>query len=69
MKCATVTTGGNVISMCMVPVNLRYSCSGETVKTHALFDGCSSGTFMLKKLLQDLGVNEQKTSIAIKTSK
>ena len=38
MKCATVNTGVNVICMCVVPVNLRYSHSGKTVKTHALLD-------------------------------
>ena len=56
-----------MISMCMVPVNLRYSHSGKTVKTYALLDSCSQGTFMLEKLLRDLGVNGQKTSITIKT--
>ena len=38
VRCATVNTGGNVISVCMVPVNLRYSHSGKTVKTYALLD-------------------------------
>ena len=37
------------------------------MKTHALFESCSQVTFMLEKLLQDLGVNGQKTSITIKT--
>ena len=67
VKCATVNTGGNVISMCVVPVNLTYGCSRKTVKTHALLDSCSQGIFMLEKLLQDLGVNGEKTSITIKT--
>ena len=47
----TVNISGNVISMCMVPVNLRYSHSGKTVKMHALLDSCSQGTFMLEELL------------------
>ena len=67
VKCATVNTSGNVISMCLVPVNLRYSHSGTTVKTYALLDSCSQGTFMLEKLLRHLLVNGQKTSITIKT--
>ena len=37
------------------------------MKTHALFESCSQVTFMLEKLLRDLGVNGQKTSITIKT--
>ena len=48
-------------------VNLRYSNSAKTVKIYALLDSCSQGTFMLEKLLQDLGVNGQNTSITIKT--
>ena len=67
VKCATVNAGGNVISMYVVPVNLTYSCSGKTMKPHTLLDGSSQGTFILEKLLQDLGVNRQKTSVTIKT--
>ena len=37
------------------------------MKTHALFESCSQATFMLEKLLRDLGVNGQKTFITIKT--
>ena len=67
MKCVLVSIGGNVISMCVVLVNLAYSCSGKIVKKHALLDSCSQGTFMLEKLLRDLGNNGQKTSFTIKT--
>ena len=67
MKCATVNTCGTMISICVVPVNLRYSSSGKTVKTYALFDSCSQGTFILEKPLGDLGVNGQKKVIIIKT--
>ena len=37
------------------------------MKTHALFESCSQVTFMLEKLLRDLGVNGQKTFITTKT--
>ena len=37
------------------------------MKTKPLLDRCSHGTFMLEKLLKDLVVNGQKTSIIIKT--
>ena len=33
------------------------------MERHASLDSCSEGTFMLEKLLQDLGVNGQNTSI------
>ena len=67
VKSATVRTGGNVIRMYVVPVNLIYSHSGKTVKTHTLLHSYSQGTFILEKLLRDLWVNGQKTSITIKT--
>ena len=50
----------------VVLVNLRYNHSGKNVKAYALLDSCSQGTFMLEKLLRDLGMNGQKTSITIK---
>ena len=49
----------------VVLVNLRYNHSGKNVKAYALLDSCSQGTFMLEKLLRDLGMNGQKTSITI----
>ena len=55
-----------MISMCVIPVTLTYSHSGKTVETYALLDSCSQVKFMLEKLLRDLGVNGQKTSITIK---
>ena len=53
--------------MCVIPVNLTYSGSGKTVKTHVLLDRCSQGTFMLEKLLTNLGLNRQNKSITINT--
>ena len=52
----------------VVLVNLRYNHSGKNVKAYALLDSCSQGTFMLEKLLRDLGMNGQKTSITIKAA-
>ena len=37
------------------------------MKAYALLDSCSQVTFMLEKLLRDLGLNGQKISITIKT--
>ena len=67
VKCVTVNTGGGVINMCVVPVNLTYNRFGKVVKTHPLLDSCSQGTSMLEKLLRDLRVNGQKISSTIKT--
>ena len=67
VKYATVNNDANVISKCVVPVNLPFSHSEKTVKTQALLDSCSHETFMLEKLLQGLRINGQRTSTTIKT--
>ena len=39
--CASLNTGMVVISMCVVPVNLRHGDSSKTLKTYAPLDSCS----------------------------
>ena len=65
--CASLNTGMEVISMCVVPVRLRHGDSGESLKTYALLDSCSQGTFILERLLKRFGIKGRKTSINIKT--
>ena len=64
--CATATFG-QVISMCVVPVRVKHSDSDKEVKTFALLDTCSQGTFVTEDLISKLGVSGVKTSINIKT--
>ena len=56
-----------VISMCVVPVKLRHGDSGKTLKTYALLDSCSQGTFILERLPKRFGIKGRRTSITIKT--
>ena len=67
IKCVSVNTGTDVVSMCVVPINMKYSNYGKVLKTHALLDSCSQGTFILETLISNFGVKGQKTSITIKT--
>ena len=67
MKCASVNTGTDVISMCVVPIKVQYGNSGKVREKHALLDSCSQGTFILERLINNHGVNGQKTLITIKT--
>ena len=67
VKCASVNAGTDVISMCVVPIKVQYGNSGKVLETHALLDSCSQGTFILERLINNLGVKGQKTSITIKT--
>ena len=56
-----------VISICVVPVTIRHKNSKIEVKTHALLDSCSQGTFASDELIKDLKVNGIPTEITIKT--
>ena len=67
VKCASGKTGTDVVSMCVVPIKVKYCNSGKVLETQALLDSCSQGTFILETLINNLGVKGQKTSITIKT--
>ena len=53
--------------MCVVPVWVEYSDSDKEVKTCALLDTCSQGTFVTEDLISKLGVPGVKISININT--
>ena len=61
------TVAGEVISMCVVLVRLRHCNSQKEVKTFALLDSCSQGTFVTEQILKELDVTSVNTSINIKT--
>ena len=60
-------TLSQVISMCVVPIRVKYTDSDKEVKTLALLDTCSQGTFVTEYLISKLGVSWMRTSISIKT--
>ena len=64
--CATATFS-QVISMCVLPVKVKHSYSDKEVKTFALLDIFSQGTFVTEDLISKLGVSGVKSSINIKT--
>ena len=43
-----------VISMCIVPVKVRIKGSQGAVKTWAMLDNCSQGSFVKTNLLEEL---------------
>ena len=67
VKCASVNTGTDVISMCLVAIKVQYDNPSKVLKTHALLDSCNEGSFILERLINNLPVKGQKTSITIKT--
>ena len=67
MKCASVNTSTDVISLCVVPIKVQYDNSGNVLETHAALDSSSQGTFILKTLINNLAVKGHRTSIPVKT--
>ena len=65
--CTSLNIGMEVISMCVVLVNLRHGDSGKTLKTYSLLDSCSQGTFILERLLKKIGIKGRRISITITT--
>ena len=56
-----------VISICVVPVIVRYKFLNRVVKTYAMLNTCSQATFPKENLLSDSGIQGRKASIAVKT--
>ena len=66
LTCAS-TKMNRVISMCVVPVKVRSKLSSTEVRTWALLDNCSQGSFVKKLLLEELKVKGKLTTVTIKT--
>ena len=67
MTCATTRMNSRVVSMCIVPVKVRYVHSGKEIQTYAMLDCCSQGTFIRTDLARKLKADGMKTTIKIKT--
>ena len=57
----------SMVSMCVVPVTVKHKNSSREVKTLAMLDNCSQGTFVKEDLLKKLKISRRATSISIKT--
>ena len=59
--------GSQVISMSVVPVKLVHENSNKVISTHALLDNCSQGTYVMKGIIDIIGIDGTPTSITLKT--
>ena len=67
VKCVSINTGSNLISMCTVPMKIKGSSGNEVICTYALLDTCRQGTFILDQLRDHLYIPGRETSVTIKT--
>ena len=67
VKCASINTGSNVISMYTVPVKIKGSSANKVICIYAFLDSYSQGTLILDQLRDHLCIPDRETSITIKT--
>ena len=56
----------NIASMCVVPVKIKCNKSRKELKTYAMLDCCSQGTFINSELAKKLRMEGTLTTIKIK---
>ena len=56
-----------VISMCVVPIKISNKDCKNTIRTYAMLDNCSEGSFIKQDLLKRLDVDGPKLSLNMKT--
>ena len=56
-----------IISMCVVPVKVRFKRSGKVAKTLVIVDNYSQGSFVKTSLLKELELQGINTFVTIKT--
>ena len=61
MKCASINTYSDVVSMCIVPVRVKRKDSMNEVQTYALMDSCSQGTSGRKRSITIKTINGEHT--------
>ena len=66
VKFASTNTVSDVISMCIVLVQITSTNTSKKVHIYGLLDSCSQGTFILDQLANDLTISRRTTSVTIK---
>ena len=64
---ALAKSESKVISMCIVPVSIKYKNNAKQIATYAMLDNCSQGSFVHEAVLKQLGVKGDKTTLSLKT--
>ena len=62
---ATMNMGSQITSMRVVPVKLLHENPNKVISTHVLLDNCSQGAFVMKSIVDTMGIDVTRTSITI----
>lgn len=66
LSCAK-TRSGEVVSMRVDPIKIRYQNARKELNTYALLDSCSQETFKRKGIVQTIGASEYETQTSVKS--
>ena len=66
-SCASTVAHTEVISMYVIPVNVKYKDSNSVYSTFAMLHNCSQGCFVNSSLVKNLRIKGHKTSVSVKT--
>ena len=61
--CASVNMSSQVISMSVVPVKSVHENFNKLIRTHALLDNCSQGTFSMRSIVDTMRIDGTPTLI------
>lgn len=61
------TRSGEVVSMCVDPIKIRYQNAQNELNIYALLDSCSQETFKRKGVVQTIGASEYETQTSVKS--
>ena len=56
-----------VISMYVVPVQIRQPDSNKVLDTYAMLDNCSQSTFVKEEITEVIGITGAETRVTVKT--
>ena len=65
--CASTVAHTDVISMCVVPVKVKYKDSNSVYSTLVMPDNCSQGCFFKSSFVINLSIKGHKTSVSVKS--
>ena len=65
--CPLTAVHTEVISICVIPVKVKYKDTNSVYSTFAMLDNCSQGCFVNFSLVKNFRIKGYKTSVSVKT--
>ena len=66
LSCASTKFRSDIISMCLVPVQIHHPDSNKVLDKYAVLGNCSQGTFVKEEIIEALGITVTETRVTVK---